>query len=240
MIRQWFNPVVMLQNYLPERGREDEVVVRTPIVRDDREMGTIVAWVPVSAVQSAMRRIQFALLGAGLLLAAGAASVLPARGSPGEPPVRGDSRRCRPLCSRRPGIQTRRQRFRRNDRAGRHLNQMASQLQERLQTIVRQTSEQQVVLASMVEGVLAIDARQRVITINQAAAELVGNTLTNPLGRNLHEVVRNPDLRRFADRVLASNKSIEDDVVLHGDPDRVLQIRGTALPINIIAKGPAP
>ena len=78
---------------------------------------------------------------------------------------------------------------------------MASQLQERLQTIVRQTSEQQVVLASMVEGVLAIDARQRVITINQAAAELVGNTLTNPLGRNLHEVVRNPDLRRFADRV---------------------------------------
>ena len=55
------------------RRREDEVVVRTPIVRDDREMGTIVAWVPASAVQSAMRRIQFALLGAGLLLAAGAA-----------------------------------------------------------------------------------------------------------------------------------------------------------------------
>ena len=109
------------------------------------------------------------------------------------------------------------------------LNQMASQLQERLQTIVRQTNEQQAVLSSMVEGVLAIDAQQRVITLNKAAAELVGNTLTSPLGRNLHEVVRNPDLRRFADRVLASNQSIEDDVVLHGDPDRVLQIRGTSL-----------
>ena len=86
------------------------------------------------------------------------------------------------------------------------LNQMASQLQERLQTIVRQTSEQQAVLSSMVEGVLAIDAHQRVITLNKAAAALVGNTLANPLGRNLHEVVRNPDLRRFADRVLASNQ----------------------------------
>ncbi len=76
---------------------------------------------------------------------------------------------------------------------------------------------------------LAIDAQERVITLNKAAAELVGNTLTEPLGRKLSEVVRNPDLRRFADRVLASNQSIEDDVVLHGDPDRVLQIRGTAL-----------
>jgi len=81
----------------------------------------------------------------------------------------------------------------------------------------------------MVEGVLAIDAQQRVITLNKAAAALVGNTLANPLGRTLHEVVRNPDLRRFADRVLASSQSIEDDVVLHGDPDRVLQIRGTSL-----------
>ena len=77
------------------------------------------------------------------------------------------------------------------------LNRMASQLQERLQTIVRQTSEQQAVLASMVEGVLAIDAEQRVITLNKAAAALVGNTLLNPLGRKLNEVVRNPDLRRF-------------------------------------------
>ena len=109
------------------------------------------------------------------------------------------------------------------------LNQMASQLQERLHTIVRQTSEQQAVLSSMVEGVLATDAQKRVITLNKAAAALVGNTLANPIGRNLHEVVRNPELRRFADRVLASDQFIEDDVVLHGDPDRVLQIRGTAL-----------
>jgi two-component system phosphate regulon sensor histidine kinase PhoR len=211
------------------RGRESDVVVRAPVVREDREIGTIVAWVPASAVQPAMRRLQFALLGAGLLLAFGAAlfCLLVAR------QVSLPFEEIREVAAR----------FARGDldfklAAGGSeemtglagaLNQMASQLQERLQTIVRQTSEQQVVLASMVEGVLAIDARQRVITINQAAAELVGNTLTNPLGRNLHEVVRNPDLRRFADRVLASNQSIEDDVVLHGDPDRVLQIRGTAL-----------
>lgn len=109
------------------------------------------------------------------------------------------------------------------------LNQMAVQLEDRLRTIVCQTAEQQAVLASMVEGVLAIDSEQRVITLNKAAAELVGNPLPNPLSRRLNEVVRNADLRRFADRVLTAREPIEDDVILHGESDRVLQVRGTAL-----------
>src|SRR5262249_21154064 len=69
----------------------------------------------------------------------------------------------------------------------------------------------------------------RVITLNKAAAELMGNPLPNPLSRRLSEVVRNTDLRRFADRVLAAREPIEDDVILHGESDRVLQVRGTAL-----------
>jgi len=109
------------------------------------------------------------------------------------------------------------------------LNQMAAQLEERLRTIVSQTNEQQAVLASMVEGVLAIDADQRVITLNKAAAELVGNPLPNPISRPLSEVVRNADLRRFANSVLAAREPLEDDVILHGESDRVLQVRGTAL-----------
>lgn len=211
------------------RRGENDVVLRAKILRAEEELGTMIGWVPAVAVQTATRRLQFTLLGAGIVLASLAAlfCLLVAR------QVSRPFEEIRDVAAR----------FARGDLAYKlsasgseemtglagALNQMASQLQERLQTIVRQTTEQQVVLSSMVEGVLAIDAGQRVITINQAAAELVGNTLTHPLGRNLHEVVRNPDLRRFADRVLASNQSIEDDVVLHGDPDRVLQIRGTAL-----------
>ncbi|HEY4309600.1 MAG TPA: ATP-binding protein [Pirellulales bacterium] len=221
-------PQIVPAAVAPRTGEKD-LVVRLPVVRDGRELGTIIGWVPQAVVQQATRRLQITLVGAGLLITICAASFCLfvarqvsrpfeeirevaerfARGDLAYKLAAGDSEEMTGLAGA--------------------LNQMASQLQERLQTIVRQTSEQQAVLSSMVEGVLAIDAQQRVITLNEAAAELVGNTLTNPLGRNLHEVVRNPDLRRFADRVLASNKSVEDDVVLHGDPDRVLQIRGTSL-----------
>jgi two-component system phosphate regulon sensor histidine kinase PhoR len=42
-------------------------------------------------------------------------------------------------------------------------------------------------------------------------------------------VVRNTDLQRFVTRVLASADPLEDDVVLHGDREGVLQARGAAL-----------
>ena len=203
--------------------------VTLPAVRNSREIAMIRTSVPSAAVVAATRRIQFGVIGAGLLIGVSAAIVCLivsrhvsrpfeeirdiaerfARGDLEYKLAGGDSDELTGLAGA--------------------LNQMASQLQERLRTIVCQTNEQQAVLASMVEGVLAIDGQERVITLNRAASALVGNTLSNPIGRKLNEVVRNPDLRRFADRVLASNQSIEDDVVLHGDPDRVLQIRGTAL-----------
>ena len=51
---------------------------------------------------------------------------------------------------------------------------MADQLEERFGLFSRRGSEQEAVLASMVEGVLAVDPQERVISLNAAAAELLG------------------------------------------------------------------
>jgi two-component system phosphate regulon sensor histidine kinase PhoR len=109
------------------------------------------------------------------------------------------------------------------------LNQMAKQLEERSHTIGRKGYEQQAILASMVEGVLAVDSEERVISINRAAAELVGANAADIVRRSLQEVIRNADLRRFVSRALVSKQSIEDDILLRGEHERILQVRGTAL-----------
>ena len=96
-------------------------------------------------------------------------------------------------------------------------------------TIGRQDTQQEAVLGSMIEGVLAIDARQRVVGINRAAAELLGLDLKNVLRRPLQDAVRNPDLRRFALRAIDCREPVEDDLVLHGVRDRTIRLRGTAL-----------
>lgn len=109
------------------------------------------------------------------------------------------------------------------------IRQLARQIEERSHAIGQKGYEQEAVLASMVEGVLAVDPHERVISLNRAAAELIGSRQSDVPGRSLQEVLRNADLRRFATRALRSDEPIEDDVVLHGQEEKILRIRGTAL-----------
>lgn len=103
------------------------------------------------------------------------------------------------------------------------------QLVERGLTIGRQGTQQQAVLGSMIEGVLAIDARQRIVSINQGAADLLGLDVESVLLKPLQEVVRNPDLRRFALLAIDCREPVEDDIILRGLRDRTIRVRGTAL-----------
>ena len=109
------------------------------------------------------------------------------------------------------------------------LNQLAQELEERDHTIGRQGHELEAVLASMIEGVLAVDCDERVISINRAAARLIGGTVSDMRGRSLQEVVRNAELRRLSARAITGGQSVEDDLVLRGEQDRVLQVCATPL-----------
>jgi two-component system phosphate regulon sensor histidine kinase PhoR len=109
------------------------------------------------------------------------------------------------------------------------LNHLAEELEERGHTIGRQGHELEAVLASMVEGVLAVDCDERVISINRAAARLVGGQVSDITGRSLQEVVRNSELRRLSAQAVSGGRSAEDDVVLRGEQDRVLQVCATPL-----------
>jgi len=109
------------------------------------------------------------------------------------------------------------------------LVRLREQLVERGLTIGRQGTQQEAVLGSMVEGVLAIDGRRRIIGINRAAADLLGVESERAAGRPLQDVIRNPELRRFALTAIDCREPVEDDLVLHGLRDRTIRLRGTAL-----------
>ncbi|MGE0607964.1 MAG: two-component system histidine kinase PnpS [Pirellulales bacterium] len=109
------------------------------------------------------------------------------------------------------------------------LNRMADQLKERIRATVRQSSEQEAVLASMAEGVLAVDNDERIISLNQAAAELLSTSQAEAQGRSLQEVIRNAELRRFVTGALNCDMPVEGDLVLGAGQDRQLQAHGTAL-----------
>jgi len=96
------------------------------------------------------------------------------------------------------------------------LVRLREQLVERGLTIGRQDTQQEAVLGSMIEGVLAIDGRRRILGINRAAADLLDVEADEAAGRPMQDVIRNPDLRRFALTAIDCREPVEDDLLLRG------------------------
>jgi len=112
----------------------------------------------------------------------------------------------------------------------RTLNKMAHQLNERIRTIDKQRSEQDAVLASMVEGVLAVDVDENILRINPAAARLFEADMEEAQGRSVQEVVRRAELLQFIRTALESNTVLENDIVMFsGGKEMSLQVHGTPL-----------
>jgi len=109
------------------------------------------------------------------------------------------------------------------------LNRMAIQIDEQLRTVVRQRNELEAVLSSMAEAVLAVDADEHIINLNNAAARLLGVVAGDVHGRSIQESIRHTDLQRFVARSLGSQTPVESDIVLDLDGKRTLQAHGTAL-----------
>jgi two-component system phosphate regulon sensor histidine kinase PhoR len=94
------------------------------------------------------------------------------------------------------------------------MNQMAAQLDDRIRTVVRQRNEQEAVLSSMLEGVLAVDKEERILRINQTAADLLDIAPAEAVGRRILEKIRKPELQKFISETLQSQSGIEADITL--------------------------
>jgi two-component system phosphate regulon sensor histidine kinase PhoR len=109
------------------------------------------------------------------------------------------------------------------------MNHMARQLSERIDTIEGQRHELETVLSSMVEGVLAVDVQENVISLNQAGAKLLNQDPKKALGRSIQEVGRHPELTAMAQEALSGGGPIERDLRLGTAADRWIQVHATGL-----------
>jgi two-component system phosphate regulon sensor histidine kinase PhoR len=109
------------------------------------------------------------------------------------------------------------------------LNQMAAQLDRRIQTIVSQRNELETVLTSMLEGVIAIDNEERIINMNAAAAEFFDRDPEKCQGRGLQEVIRNSALQQFVRQSISSQVPKEDDIGLYHKGEKTLHLQSSPL-----------
>ena len=110
------------------------------------------------------------------------------------------------------------------------LNGMAQQLGSRINTITENKNQMQAILSSMIEGVMAVDADGRIISLNRAGADFLDVEQLKAVGRNIEEIVRNPELQQFVQNALqGKDLSVMADVFIMNNGERFLQLHGTSL-----------
>jgi two-component system phosphate regulon sensor histidine kinase PhoR len=95
--------------------------------------------------------------------------------------------------------------------------------------VLHQQNEREAMLASMEEGVLAVDNQGAILSLNQACAHLLGEASADLQGRSVYEAIRKVDVLDFIESALASQSPVEGELQIRGSQDRWVSARGTLL-----------
>lgn len=109
------------------------------------------------------------------------------------------------------------------------MRSMAQQLHARIDTITQQRTEIEAILSSMIEGVIAVDADERIIIMNSAAAKMFGCDPLTVQGRIIQEAVRNSHLHQFISETLSGEKPVEKEIAITTGEERYLFGNGTLI-----------
>lgn len=109
------------------------------------------------------------------------------------------------------------------------LNLMALRLDERSVTIRQQRFEEEAILSSMTEAVLAVDEHACILKINRATATLFHLNIEECRGQKLQELVRHHELNQFVERILTSNDPVSAEINLFIPQPLYLQAHGARL-----------
>jgi len=203
--------------------------VGIPIKVNNRILAVVRTSIPVTAIDALIRNIRNKIALGGLIIAVFAAILSLAISRRITRPIEQIKRTAESIA--RGNFQARSQ-VDQSDEIGSlsdAINQMAAQLRDRIDTIMRQRNEIEAMLSSMIEGVIAVDEEERIISINQAAAAMFSCDIVKAQGRSIQEVVRNTVLHEFVKNALTSQEPVEKDIVLYSDVERIINAHGTVL-----------
>jgi len=108
---------------------------------------------------------------------------------------------------------------------GHTFNRMTEQLADSLRSARSETARLTTLLEGMSEGVLAIDAGERVSFLNRTAREILGLGDRSAVeGRHVFELVRDPRILTIAQRAAEDRTPTEAEIVQEGPPRRILLV----------------
>lgn len=109
------------------------------------------------------------------------------------------------------------------------MNRMAEQLDHRIRTVAQQRNERDAILSSMSEGLLALDASEKIVMLNRVAAGILNLNIADSRGKALYEAIRIPALLDFVEGALNRSSISEMEFSLQDKAEKHIQVRAAAL-----------
>jgi len=104
-----------------------------------------------------------------------------------------------------------------SEQLGQAFNEIAIELNHRIETILNQRNEQEAVFSSMVEGVVAVDSNEKIISINQAAYNILKIKKNNIEGCKLKNTIDNSELYNLILFSLQQNSPVGQEIIIHNE-----------------------
>lgn len=106
---------------------------------------------------------------------------------------------------------------------------ISQQFSAKLQAALRKKDESDAVLASMMEGVIAVDNDCRILTINHSAQRLLGVSVSSELSPDLADAISDAPFLELTHKILDTHQPLETEVVIQGKKETILQVHGSPL-----------
>jgi two-component system phosphate regulon sensor histidine kinase PhoR len=113
-----------------------------------------------------------------------------------------------------------------------NLNEIIAVLQEKIRAADGERRKLESVFAGMAEGLVVLDGRHRIETINRGMKGLLGGRDGQVVGKTLLEAFRNTPLQDAFDRFLQTGQTVFLETSLGSDPPLVLDVTISAIPVD--------
>jgi two-component system phosphate regulon sensor histidine kinase PhoR len=111
----------------------------------------------------------------------------------------------------------------------RSINYMARQLKTNIDDIIAEKNRIQAILASMADGVIALDPWGRVILVNPVVEKLFGITQESCRGKNILRIIHNNELEKMINHALETGQPVDKLVEIHAPDPFVFYVNVTPL-----------
>jgi two-component system phosphate regulon sensor histidine kinase PhoR len=216
--------------------QEGMIYVAMPLMYGGKICGVIRTALPTETIQSALTGLYIKILWAVFFMALVAALISFLVSRKISLPIGLMKRGAQRFASGDFSVKLSLSGYEETDQLAMALNEMARTLHSTITGITTQRNELDAILSSMIEGVIAVDAEERIMTMNRAASLLFGIDQKRAVGKMVSEVLRNREIQDFLSKTLSASGFIETETVLieamPGKPthtERILQLHGSAL-----------